>query len=117
MPWARFRFKGEPVWVRVSADGQPVADRDGRAEMKYRAEDEKSYRPARANLVPIPADAPEAQAAGPRDAPPQEENTAGAIMVWTDGACSGNPGPMGIGMVVIDGAVRRERGEFLGIGT
>ena len=40
-----------------------------------------------------------------------------AIEIWTDGACSGNPGPMGIGVVVIDGAQRKEKGEYLGIGT
>ena len=38
-------------------------------------------------------------------------------MVWTDGACSGNPGPMGIGVVVIEGSWRHELGEYLGIGT
>ena len=37
--------------------------------------------------------------------------------LWTDGACSGNPGPMGIGVVAIDGGKRRELGEYLGIGT
>jgi ribonuclease HI len=41
----------------------------------------------------------------------------GAVEIWTDGACSGNPGPMGIGVVVIDGGERREKGEYLGVGT
>src|SRR5262249_50554522 len=40
-----------------------------------------------------------------------------AIHVWTDGACTGNPGPAGLGVVVIDGKERRELGEFLGEGT
>jgi len=39
------------------------------------------------------------------------------VHVWTDGACSGNPGPMGIGVVLIDGTSRHEHGEFLGHGT
>ena len=38
-------------------------------------------------------------------------------MVWTDGACSGNPGPMGIGIVITEGTWRQEAGEYLGIGT
>src|SRR5687768_12184154 len=42
---------------------------------------------------------------------------AGAIAVWTDGACTGNPGPMGIGVVVIDGKERKELSEYLGVGT
>lgn len=43
---------------------------------------------------------------------------ADAIHVYTDGACTGNPGPMGIGVVVLDqGGRRREHSEYLGIGT
>ncbi|HSD86365.1 MAG TPA: ribonuclease H [Kofleriaceae bacterium] len=40
-----------------------------------------------------------------------------AIHIWTDGACSGNPGPAGIGVVIIDGENRREISEYLGHGT
>ena len=40
-----------------------------------------------------------------------------AVELWTDGACSGNPGPMGIGIVAIDGKKRKEHGEYLGVGT
>lgn len=39
------------------------------------------------------------------------------IHVWTDGACQGNPGPCGVGVVVIDGEKRKEHGEYLGHGT
>ncbi|HUJ59504.1 MAG TPA: ribonuclease H, partial [Kofleriaceae bacterium] len=40
-----------------------------------------------------------------------------AIHVWTDGACTGNPGPAGAGVVIIDGNKRTELSEFLGEGT
>lgn len=40
-----------------------------------------------------------------------------AIHVWTDGACSGNPGPAGIGAVIQDGAKETELSEYLGEGT
>ena len=40
-----------------------------------------------------------------------------AIVVYTDGACSGNPGPMGIGVVILDRGKRREISEYLGEGT
>jgi ribonuclease HI len=130
------RFKDQRVWVRADDDGRPVLDGEGRAEMKYRETDPKSYRPGPGNLLPDdepprahvavpratgarPA-APRASAARPAarkrpaaGAAPQ----AGAIEIWTDGACSGNPGPMGIGVVVIDGDERRELGEYLGSGT
>jgi ribonuclease HI len=41
-----------------------------------------------------------------------------AIHVWTDGACSGNPGPAGLGVVVVgDGTGQREISEYLGEAT
>lgn len=42
---------------------------------------------------------------------------ADAVHVWTDGACTGNPGPAGLGVVVLDGAGRKEHSEYLGHGT
>lgn len=118
-------FKGQSVWVRVDERGRPVLDPDGRAEMKYHEGDVKSYRPAPQNLAPesagqleqsvsrtsrnaraaVPASGAAGIAAGP------------VIQVWTDGACSGNPGPMGIGIVVVAGEARKEHGEYLGKGT
>jgi ribonuclease HI len=114
------KFKGEPVWVRVNPSGRPVLDGSGRAEMKYRQEDTKVYRPSGANLVPAdPSEvaeepAPRAPARGKKE----PEGPAGSVVnVWTDGACSGNPGPMGIGVVVLADGQRREHGEYLGEGT
>jgi len=40
-----------------------------------------------------------------------------AAHVWTDGACTGNPGPAGLGVVVLEGGQRREHSEYLGHGT
>ena len=55
------------------------------------------------------------------------QHAAGAIHVYTDGACTGNPGPMGIGVVILGWAPpdappataipRRELSEYLGVGT
>jgi ribonuclease HI len=130
------RFKDQPVWVRADDAGHPVLDGEGRAEMKYRETDPKSYRPALGNLMPdggsgsgggARSDAPRARPAAPRPsaqraaarkpAAARPAGVAGAVEIWTDGACSGNPGPMGIGVVVIDGDTRRELGEYLGSGT
>ncbi len=119
------RFKGEQVWVRADESGRPLLDAEGRAEMKYRETDTKSYRPAPVNLIPDgggSASRPVEATARRRPAAESAKKTAptprgGAVEIWTDGACSGNPGPMGIGVVVIDGAARREKGEYLGVGT
>jgi ribonuclease HI len=142
--WRRMLFRGDPVWVRVGADGRLALDGSGRAEMKYRESDSKSYRPAAGNLTAAP-DSGEGPDGPP--SPPAEESAGagaearrrpsatrkpsrsaagvsalpradgGALEVWTDGACSGNPGPMGIGVVVIDGTNRHEIGDYLGHGT
>ena len=121
------RFKGEQVWARADESGQLVLDADGRAEMKYRETDTKSYRPSPGNLIPDQGGAPSdptparkrPRPTGATPKAPAKMPTAGgsAVEIWTDGACSGNPGPMGIGVVVIDGAKRREKGEYLGVGT
>jgi ribonuclease HI len=131
------RFKGGLVWVRADESGALVLDNDGRAEMKYRESDAKSYRPSPGNLTHDSGEAggrPEAPrevlrseagqepgkaARAPRAAAASKGGglPAGAVEIWTDGACSGNPGPMGIGVVVIDGSERREAGEYLGEGT
>jgi ribonuclease HI len=126
-------FRGDSVWVLVDQQGRMVLD-SGRAEMRYRVEDTRSYRPAAANLSALPgggevmasaAEAtPRARSAGSAPAktaragaePPQMP-AGNAVHVWTDGACSGNPGPMGIGVVVLTNGDRRELGEYLGTGT
>jgi ribonuclease HI len=127
------RFKDQQVWVRADDSGRPILDRDGRAEMKYREADNKSYRPSPGNLlpddgatlpeVPHPSHKPVPGSAAASKRPAADGSAlAGrsgepAVEIWTDGACSGNPGPMGIGVVVIDGGQRREHGDYLGIGT
>jgi len=126
MPWAKMRFRDQDVWVRVDASGKPALDGSGRAEMKYRETDEKSYRPSVGNLTPIggadgaPRDLAEPvrrAARGAAKAPALPDAVPGAFDVWTDGACSGNPGPMGIGVVVLHDGQRKELGEYLGVGT
>src|SRR4051812_46714868 len=99
MPWQRMMFRNDPVWILVGADGRPALDRDGRAEMKYRPTDDKSYRPGLANLSPHSS--PETIEGGPGggsggEAAPRARKSAapapgadGALQIWTDGACSG----------------------------
>jgi ribonuclease HI len=57
------------------------------------------------------ASKPRAAAAAPGPVPE------GTVIAYTDGACSGNPGPAGVGVVLIDGKQRRELSEFLGTAT
>ena len=133
MPWQRMFFRNDPVFVLVDDDGRKMLDGEGRAEMKYREGDKKTYRPAPSNLSSDPEGGPSRAVPASRATREKTSDTKGtaadhthhahhahhtsALQVWTDGACSGNPGPMGIGVVVIDGHEREEIGEYLGTGT
>lgn len=46
--------------------------------------------------------------------PPPED---GEVEVYTDGACSGNPGPCGYGLLIREGDKYREIAQYLGHGT
>jgi ribonuclease HI len=77
--------------------------------------------------TPAPAAAP-AAAAAPRATAATKPSPSSArmrvdskpghnVIVYTDGACTGNPGPMGIGVVVMADGKRKEISEYLGRGT
>ena len=142
MPWAPHRLRDAEVYARVDESGRLVADGTGRVEVVYKpAAGAKVYRAAAANLAPVPgrptleldvSAPPEAPrpatppgrtgASAPRAAAPRKLAYAhtpaeGAVQVWTDGACTGNPGPAGLGVVVLDGSDRKEVSEYLGHGT
>lgn len=127
MAWKQFQFKDQTVFVRVLATGKPIVHR-GRVEMRYRLGATKSYRAAPDNLIetdgeilpdeefggaPVPAVASQAV----REDPVKPAGPA-TIIIHTDGACSGNPGPAGIGVFFErpDGEIL-EHSEFIGEGT
>src|SRR5262245_53980130 len=134
MPWMRHKLRDSEVWAKVDASGKLAADGDGRVEVVYKnAPGAKVYRASARNLVPAGGEAIEIEA-GDSAEPTEKKKRSGtgtgtgtgtgsaavprdAIHVWTDGACTGNPGPAGLGVVVIDGDERRELGEYLGEGT
>jgi ribonuclease HI len=129
MPWIRHRLRDADVWARVDAGGALIKDAEGRVEVIYKpVAGARVYRAGARNLAPAPGadsapievevgarapERPRAAAAGPS----ATVADADAIHVWTDGACEGNPGPAGLGVVIIDGAERRELSEYLGQGT
>jgi ribonuclease HI len=119
MPWMPHRLRDAEVWARVGADGALITDKAGRVDVVYRSEaGAKTYRASARNLTPLggtPIEIETASAvAAEAAAAPVPDN---AIHVWTDGACSGNPGPAGIGVVIIDGEARKEIGEYIGDAT
>lgn len=140
MPWLRHRLRDADVWARVDGNAALVKDADGRVEIVYKpAGGARVYRAGARNLTPAPGSepvdfepgepAPAKEPAAPRArdgrgaAPGRATAHAGAapanaIHVWTDGACSGNPGAAGLGVVILgDGQGEREISEYLGEAT
>ncbi len=127
MPWKRYDFKGQTVYVRVLATGKPIVHR-GRVELRYRVGAAKSYRASPENLVDVAGElvSDEEMGGGARETTganaavretPQTPADEQAIVIYTDGACSGNPGPAGIGVLVERPDQTIEISEFLGSGT
>ncbi|HEY1557055.1 MAG TPA: ribonuclease H [Kofleriaceae bacterium] len=77
------------------------------------------YRAGARNLVALGGEPVEIAAAAVASvaAAASPADPGNAIHVWTDGACTGNPGPAGLGVVIVDGGQREEVSEFLGDGT
>jgi ribonuclease HI len=128
MPWHPHKLRDADVWAKTDARGELVTDAEGRVEIVYKAANgAKVYRAAARNLVKLPGPPveleagepapPKGAAAGAGKTAPLGRIPAGAIAVWTDGACTGNPGPAGLGVVVIEGAERTELSEYLGDAT
>ena len=106
------------MWVRLNPRGEPAAGPDGRVEIVYKPGG-KPYRASVRNLEADPepeviADAAPSPATRTLTGPPVPND---AVIVYTDGACTGNPGPMGVGVVILDGKERKELSEYLGDGT
>jgi len=134
MPWLRHRLRDADVWARVDANAALIKDSDGRVEIVYKpAGGARVYRAGARNLTPAPGSEPvefepgEAAEPRPREARAPAASRRGggtgtaatdAIHVWTDGACSGNPGRAGLGVVILgDGPGEREISEYLGDAT
>lgn len=129
MPWKKYEFKGQTVYVRVLATGKPIVHR-GRVELRYKLGARKSYKAAPENLTVIEGEneiiddvemsGGTNQATMASDALREEPSSpadAETIVIYTDGACSGNPGPAGIGVVVSRPEQTIEVSEYLGSGT
>jgi ribonuclease HI len=121
--WKRMCFKNNKVWVAVDAAGDLLVDK-GRVLIKYQLDQPHEYRVGRQSVVDL--DAPTASAAAPSakprrfrplDRPAKPADDPRAIHIYTDGASSGNPGPAGIGVVLIFGPHKKTISRFIGRAT
>ncbi|MFH1154623.1 MAG: ribonuclease H [Pseudomonadota bacterium] len=124
-------FKGNKVWVALDPSGQ-FTDREGKVRIRYNLSQSYEY------WVPKDAVQPEAQAVPrtrntrtkdrkpkPRSLVPKTTTDPDllaspsdqCVHIFTDGASLGNPGPAGIGVLLIYGKHEKEISEPIGITT
>ncbi len=127
MKWRRARFKDAEVWASVDETGAPVVQ-GGRVPIRYsKRAGAKTYR-AGASRVTVISDAPveTLEEGAPHEKRPSRRKKSGetgpvpegATLAYTDGACSGNPGPAGAGALVeLPDGRRGEASLSLGNGT
>ena len=114
MPWIEATLRGARVLAKANADGSLAAE-GGRVEIRYKPNDGRAYRAAARNLEVAPGAAllPD-DACAPAAAAPQTSGW----KAFTDGACSGNPGPAGAGVVLVSPDAKVHEGlEYLGEAT
>lgn len=131
--WIAARFRNDSVLVRCDASGKPQADEGGFVDFAYKPGG-RTYR-SRLDRFAFPdgarpIEAPDGgRAPGSTSQPAQRGGKAAPasggmrqgdhiLQVWTDGACTGNPGPAGAGALIREsGQVVHEISEYLGEGT
>jgi ribonuclease HI len=129
--WKRMSFKGNKVWAAVS-DTEELQVDQGKVQIKYSLDQEYEYRVSPDSLGPeseavakqkrkkdkkVKANEPRSFLPKKDPAPPAVEVPPGIIVIYTDGASSGNPGPAGIGALLLFGGHEKELSESIGIAT
>jgi ribonuclease HI len=124
-------LRGQKVLARAQADGSFTIE-GGRVEVRYKPNDGRAYRASPQNLEvvagtallddsacgPVGSDAGSSAASPKRAARSAETVPTGAWVAYTDGACSGNPGPAGSGVVLVSPEGKTYEGfESLGQAT
>lgn len=123
MPWERRRYRKNKVWIRVTEAGAVVLDDRGLAALRYKVDDDRTYTVRPDELRPLAEpeprvpDPPEDASGIEPGSAPGDADEPDAIVIHTDGACSGNPGPAGLGVVLVWRDRRREIAKPLGDST
>ena len=136
MPWVRAKLRGQVVFARATTNGDLAAE-GGRVEIRYNKNDGRLYRAGASNLELVDGEILPDETCGEADevtradkgkatakkksskgrkrtasvANPPTEAPKDGVIAYTDGACSGNPGPAGLGVVVLSETERIERYE------
>ncbi len=129
----RMSFKGNKVWAATRADGKLAVDA-GKVRIKYNLEQDYEYQVKPENLKPVE----EAVSGKKREKSSSEKNSSvgkkakarknsqaiktvtfdpDEITIFTDGASSCNPGPSGIGVLLLYKNHKKEISKSIGTAT
>ncbi len=129
--WIRSYFKKGKVWARCSREGEYVVV-SGRVPFRYKLEQDREYSGHPSNLKPVEGADPVSKEAsevaaiavakprpiGPVKVPPEKRpDGVEPVVIYTDGACSGNPGPAGSGVLLSYQGKTKEIAHYVGIAT
>ena len=126
--WRRMRFKKNKVWVAVDDQDKPIVA-NGKYLIKYQLAQDYEYWVHPTSVRPI--DEPQTQTQIPASksrikeklttpetlSNAQQSIDQDTVLIFTDGASSGNPGPSGIGILLRFGSHEKEISNFIGNAT
>lgn len=133
--WRQVAFKGQEVWGECTESGE-LLERNGRVRIAYKQGANKAYASFKGRMkvvgssqpveFEIPLSGPGGSAGSTSKSKPNSSLFGGVsadlensdhIHLWSDGACTGNPGPAGAGTVLLLGESKIEWSTWLGEGT
>jgi len=122
--WIRMSFKGNKIWVHTGEDGDLV-QKNGKVRVKYNLKQDYEYTVKVENLRPESEAVPSQKGKGKstpskevaRNAALVDDAPENSIKIFTDGASSGNPGPAGIGVLLIYKDKEKRISKYIGRAT
>ena len=136
--WKRMRFKGNKVWLATDSNNRPILKNE-KVLIKYQLEQEHEYWVYKNSVHPLDsvnnsqhrvkksnhtADKEKKKKPNPRRKNKATDESAHVqfdpnrdILVYTDGASSGNPGHSGIGVFFKYQSYEKELSKYIGIAT
>ncbi len=131
--WQRMQFKKNKVWLRVDAQKKPIV-KNNKVLIKYNLKQDYEYWVHKNSVKTIEPDLLQKKStlkkksghrkktatqksSTEKTLPHEEAKRQDAVIIFTDGASSGNPGPSGIGVVLRHGDHKKEISKSIGHAT
>jgi ribonuclease HI len=125
--WKRMKFRKNKVWLNTDNKGRPIV-KNGKVLIKYQLDQDYEYWVKKDNVKTIDPREDNRKVSNKKNLgktskkkalklekqPQVEQNM---ICIYTDGASSGNPGPSGIGILLLYGRHEKEISKHIGSAT